>query len=159
MKVIFLDIDGVLNSHKYDAERDWNVLSFIDETRLPLLKSVIDATGAVVVLTSTWRVEWDRDESGRTPDGKYISDTFDKFGIDIFDKTPDLGMSADRADEIREWLSGRTDVDRYVIIDDCRYDWREMTDCVVKTNAYIGRGLEHSHVAAAIAGLNGEDRE
>ena len=148
MKVIFLDIDGVLNSHKYDAERDWNVLSFIDETRLPLLKSVIDATGAVVVLTSTWRVEWDRDECGRTPDGKYISD-----------KTPDLGMSADRADEIREWLSGRTDVDRYVIIDDCRYDWREMTDCVVKTNAYIGRGFEHSHVAAAIAVLNGEDRE
>jgi len=59
MKVIFLDFDGVLNSVKYDRKRDWNKLTFIDESRLPLLKQIVDSTGAVIVLSTTWRNHWE----------------------------------------------------------------------------------------------------
>ena len=57
MKVIFLDIDGVLNSIKFDRLRMRDGRSdFIDESRLPLLKQIVDSTNAVIVLSTTWRV-------------------------------------------------------------------------------------------------------
>ena len=46
MKVIFLDIDGVLNSRAYDRKRNRNEQTDIDETRLPLVKEIIERTGA-----------------------------------------------------------------------------------------------------------------
>lgn len=52
MKVIFLDIDGVLNSRAYDRKRNWNEKTDIDETRLPFIKEIVDATGAKIVLSS-----------------------------------------------------------------------------------------------------------
>ena len=59
-KVIFLDIDGVLNSVKYDRERrlqDGN----IDESRLLLLRAIVDVTGADIVLSASWRKHWHTD--------------------------------------------------------------------------------------------------
>lgn len=61
MKIIFLDIDGVLNSRAYDRKRNWNEQTDIDETRLPLIKEIVDATGAKIVLSSTWRQHWNKD--------------------------------------------------------------------------------------------------
>lgn len=52
MKVIFLDIDGVLNSFIYDLERKEGETA-IDHTRLPLLKRIVDETGAIIVLSSS----------------------------------------------------------------------------------------------------------
>ena len=55
MKILFLDIDCVLNSREYDCRRNWNDQTNIDETRLPLVKEIVKKTGAEIVLTSTWR--------------------------------------------------------------------------------------------------------
>ncbi len=52
MKIIFLDIDGVLNSRTYDRKRNWNEQTDIDESRLPLVKEIVDSTGAEIVLSS-----------------------------------------------------------------------------------------------------------
>ena len=46
MKILFLDIDGVLNSRAYDRRRNWDEQTNIDETRLPLLREIVDRTGA-----------------------------------------------------------------------------------------------------------------
>lgn len=155
MKVIFLDLDGVLNSRAYDRTRNWEELTYIDETRLSLVKEITDATGAVIVFTSTWRVDWDKDPSKRDEDGRYIADTFALYGLEIHDKTPDRGLDADRGDEIREWLKNVDEpVESFVIIDDCVYDWGDMRDNFIKTNPYIGRGLESEHVQKAIEILN-----
>ena len=45
MKVIFLDIDGVLKDDHYDAE-------FQDEC-FERLKRIVDATGAIIILSSS----------------------------------------------------------------------------------------------------------
>ncbi|MDE7380098.1 MAG: hypothetical protein K2N14_03500, partial [Clostridia bacterium] len=92
MKIIFLDIDGVLNSLKYDASRDKRKLTNIDETRLPILKSIVEKTGAKIVLSSTWREYWDKDPRICRKAGVYINETFAKYGLEVYDKTPYLGL-------------------------------------------------------------------
>ena len=58
MKIVFLDIDGVLNSQAYDRVRGLYD-GVIDESRLPLLKRILQQSDAKVVLTSSWRRHFD----------------------------------------------------------------------------------------------------
>lgn len=156
MKVMFLDLDGVLNSRAYDRKRNWDEQTEIDETRLPLVKEIVDATDAKIVLSSTWRQHWDVMPSGCDTDGRYINDTFQKFGLQIFDKTPDLGFAASRRDEIAKWLFDRgEEVESFVIIDDYRYGWGDLSERFVKTDPIFRLGLEQEHVERAIEILNG----
>lgn len=159
MKVIFLDIDGVLNSRAYDRKRNWNEQTDIDETRLPLLKKIADETGAKIVLSSTWREHWSVDPVLCDDDGVYINKTFAKFGLEIYDKTPNLGITAERPDEIRAWLNSSAEaIESFVIIDDYRYAWAELSDKFVKTNPNFGLGLEDEHVSKIIEILNADGR-
>lgn len=156
MKVIFLDIDGVLNSRAYDRKRNPDELTNIDETRLPLVKMIVDATEAKIVLSSSWRKHWSIDPLLCDDDGDYINNTFAKYGLEIYGKTPDLGITAERPDEVRTWLNTAEEtVDSFVIIDDYRYAWAELADRFVKTNPNFGLGLEREHVLAAIEILSG----
>lgn len=158
MKIIFLDIDGVLNSRIYDRKRNWNEQTDIDETRLPLVKRIVDETGAKIVLSSTWRVHWDADCKKCDGDGVYINETFAKYGLTVYDKTPDLGIDFDRPDEVKSWLgSAREAVDGFVIIDDYRYGWGALYKNFVKTNPNLGLGLEEEHADKAIEILNEKD--
>lgn len=151
MKVIFLDIDGVLNSRAYDRKRNWNEQSDIDETRLPLLKKIVDESGAKIILSSTWREHWDKKLEKCDGDGIYVNETFAKYGLEIFDKTPDLGIDFDRPDEIKAWLgSSKERIESFVIVDDFRYGWGSLSDHFVKTNPNFGLGLEEEHVRKAI---------
>lgn len=155
MKIIFLDIDGVLNSHIYDGERDWKVLSDIDETRLPLVKKLVDETGAKIVLSSSWRSHWSVDPQLCDDDGVYINKTFEKYGLEIFDKTPEFDRYVERHDEIKSYLADRGEkIESFVIIDDSPFGWNELNDFFVKTNPHFGRGLEEIHVKRAIEILN-----
>lgn len=90
MKIIFLDIDGVLNSTKYDRERKQNDGN-IDITRLALLKRLVDSTNAKIVLTSTWRKFWESDKKIISKTGAEIDRVFASQGLEIFDKTPFFG--------------------------------------------------------------------
>lgn len=155
MKIIFLDIDGVLNSRIYDRKRNWKEQTELDETRLPLLKDIVDETGAKIVLSSTWKEHWDKDPEKCDKDGIYIVKTFAKFGLEIYDKTPDLGRNFDRPDEIITWLNATQEaIESFVIIDDYRYAWGSLSNRFVKTNYYYGLGLEEEHVQKAIKILN-----
>ena len=146
MKLIFLDIDGVLNSRKYDLKRgrdDGN----IDLTRLELIKELVDRTEARIVLSSSWRAFWKPDEENE------INATFARCGLKIFDKTDMIG---NRTDEIRDYLVRHSVNGGFVIIDDSPFGWAEMQDRVVRTSYFVGFGLEREHVERAIAILNGE---
>ncbi len=50
MKIIFLDIDGVI-------KEDYGGAPFLDES-LSQLKNVVDRTGAKIVMSSTWKVKY-----------------------------------------------------------------------------------------------------
>lgn len=148
MKVIFLDIDGVLNSYTYDRQRspeDGN----IDKTRLELLKFLTDKTNAKIVLTSSWREHWDKEECKRDEKGALLADTFMQAGLDIYDKTPFIGYLK-RADEIRAWLSSNPQTKGFVIFDDNVFGWGDLAESFIQTNYRIGRGLEEEHIQKAL---------
>ena len=56
MKVIFLDIDGVLNTN---SDRE------ISNDKLKLLSELVSKTGADVVLSSSWRYGWNQPEKNQ----------------------------------------------------------------------------------------------
>ena len=123
MKILFLDIDGVLNSRAYDCRRNWNGQTNIDETRLPLVKEIVEKTGAEIVLTSTWRRHLDGAMNACDEAGEYVVSTFSKHGLRIFSKTPDFGRGASRRDEVAAWLSEHDKtVETFVILATVRSD-------------------------------------
>ena len=147
MKIIFLDIDGVLNSRRYDVHRKENEGN-IDVTRLVILKQLIEKTNARIILTSSWRCHWDPNGENTDETGKELIETFARYGIELYGKTPQI--NDDRAEEIRVWLNGHSDVDGFVIFDDIKLGWGELEPNVVKTDPRIGCGLEQRHCEMAI---------
>lgn len=158
MKVIFLDIDGVLNSRRYDEERIPGTSFNIDETRLPLVKEIVDKTSALIVLSSTWRHKLYENIRPRNGEGTRLLMIFEKYSLKISYITPDVGKLASRPSEISAWLAERGDeVEAFAILDDAFGGWGALSDHLVKTDYRIGRGLERRHVDAAIALLNAEN--
>ena len=151
MKIIFLDFDGVLNSAQYDRERDMTTNTNIDESRLPLLKHIVDATQAKIVLSTSWRHHWNKNISACDDVGLWINTIFKKYGMEIYGKTPQLHLGAGRKAEIVSWLEFPPEkVESFVILDDYGFGWEELGERLVKTSPYIGKGLEKEHVEKAI---------
>lgn len=149
MKIIFLDIDGVLNSIRYDRQRTIDQGN-IDETRLQLIKKLVDATEARIVLSSSWRKHWGKDISKCDAIGRDINEVFEKYHLAIYDKTECL-PSNDRAEEIRKWLNRQGNIEAFVIFDDIAFGWgNDLQEYLIKTNPRIGFGLEEKHIQKAI---------
>ena len=148
MKVIFLDIDGVLNSRAYDRERGDNDGN-IDLSRLPLVKEIVDKSGAFIVLSSNWRDYWEKDPALCSDIGCELNKIFASAGLCLYDKTGYHRLG--RAYEIKEWLGEHPDVESFVILDDIGGGWGDYFDNLVRTNYRIKRGLEKEHVERAIA--------
>jgi hypothetical protein len=103
MKVIFLDVDGVLNCRKTPNPRKLPYI--VDRTLLARFMRLVEQTGAKVVLSSTWRYD---------PAGLFSAK---HWGIPFVDITPDMS-NRPRRDEILTWLKKHPKVTRFVVIDD-----------------------------------------
>jgi hypothetical protein len=144
MKVIFLDVDGVINSEDFLKN---NQNEMIDRTNVNILKSIIDKTGAVVVMSSGWRLWFDDNMMPKDGDSQRLYDILCEFDIKLFGKTPDFSteeirtkktFSHVKAKEIIAWLSEHETVDKYVVLDDLNLKNEEINSHLVRTNAQIG---------------------
>ena len=151
MKIIFLDIDGVLNSEKY-LRAFGGIGVSIDMSRLELIKEIVVATGALIVLSTSWREHWDKDEAQCDNIGKEINKIFGLQGLEVFDKTPNLHYRRER--EIEEWLMLHPETENFVVIDDMFLDSERIRGHFVKTNNYKN-GIEKENALLAINILNG----
>ena len=128
MKVIFLDVDGVLNS-----AQDGYSIRLRTDSHLKLLQRIVKKTGAKIVLSSSWRI-------GFTPASKNLLARFREYGLELMDCTPELSGSC-RGDEIRQWLTDNAydyNIENFVILDD-EADMAEFTDkSLVQTDTNIG---------------------
>ena len=154
MKVIFLDVDGVLNSQDL-FERCGEELVPIDEENIRSLKEIVDATGAKIVLSSSWRYGWTEHRDEVQDWCQLLVDTLERYQMKIIDKT-EYFSSGRREDEIKDWLGKCPErVESFVILDDGDYDWyRHGYDKhLVKTDFCTG-GLRQEHVQKAVSILN-----
>ncbi len=156
MKIIFLDIDGVLNSEQFYTDKTNKALleEPFDRENALQLKKIADRTGAAIVLTSTWRRGWDPDPSLCTLEGRLLNELFASLDLRIFGKTDVLQRG--RAEEIRSFLKSCPEkVTGYVIIDDNDFGWKKhhLSRHVVQTDFQNG-GLKEEHAELAVQILN-----
>lgn len=105
MKILFLDIDGVLNTK--DAAKE---LNYIDPQKVKVVAKIVKETECKIVVTSAWRNTIDLMEKLR---GKLR-----KEGIDIYDVTTYTNhLMTSRLQEIRFYLQEHT-IEKYAILDD-----------------------------------------
>lgn len=150
MKVIFLDIDGVLNSIE-----DWIEQSrfghphnsgsnVISRTKLGLLALLLRSTDAKIVISSTWRIHYTPAQMR-----EFFLDRVGEKGEEFFEKDVFVGRTGhrfssgymDRWMEVREYLEGHPEITEFVILDDVNAgfsDTEELKDHFVKTNPDTG---------------------
>lgn len=153
MKIIFLDIDGVLNS--IDSEDHFHCFIGLDYSGIKLLREIVDTTGAEIVLVSTWKLSWDKDKSRLDSLGAYLDERLAEEGLTVLDKTG--GSMNERGHGIIDWLSEHPAESWIVLDDEIFEDYEEcgILSHLVKTSFYDG-GLKDKHVEMAINLLNKE---
>jgi hypothetical protein len=144
--VLFLDIDGVLNSIPFLRQIGPFGVG-IDPECMKHLKSIIKATGAKIVLTSSWREHWEKEPEKCDTAGLEINRIFASFWLSVFDKTNSFGTS--RECQIEEWLLDHPEADSFAVIDDMALDSDLVRDHFVKTIAFRC-GLDAEDAAEAI---------
>lgn len=161
MKIIFLDIDGVLNSKDwFDEVKDCKGYMEINPENVKLLKEIVIQTGAQIVLSSTWRtLGKNLDNGNQHPKYTYLLDCLKEFELQILDHTPYL--SNERPKEIKKWIdehAGKENTTFVSLDDDFPSFWYKkygIENCLVKTSFYTG-GLKREDVEKATKILNGE---
>lgn len=145
--LIFLDVDGVLISHRWIAvlpkHLRGGVIRTFDPSAMARLNRLVRETCASVVVSSTWRL------MGVGP----FRDTMRAQGYTgtILGRTPVLGGSRQRGYEIAAWrIEHRAEERRFVILDDSS-DMAHLRHRLVQTN--FDTGLLDEHVERAIAML------
>jgi hypothetical protein len=157
--IIFLDIDGVLNSN-LENENHQQELSdgeLLDEDKVKLLSKIITVTKASIVLHSGWRFWFDQNIQPLTKEAQQLVEILKRNHIIISDITPDFSteeirktrkFSLVKAKEILAWLGEHNEIDKWIVIDDLCLHNDEVQKHQLKTDARIG--LTQKDVAVAI---------
>lgn len=150
MNVIFLDVDGVLN-YSGCAARCGRYLGIEDE-KVKLLARLVEATGAKIVLVSTWKENWYTEPNKHKQDylANYLDEKLSVAGLTVLDKTPnEYDWYLGRGEGIVVYIHTH-DVKRFVILDDNQFDYDgcDLTDFWVKTDDNVG--LTEENVLQAI---------
>jgi len=147
MKIVFLDIDGVLNCHRTAVAfggiphtTGRNGRAMMDEVAIRLIGGICHTAGAKVVLSSTWRKHSDWLDIGPALD------------LPIIDRTPS-GMGP-RGREIADWLKVHPEVESYAIIDDDGDMLPEQLEFFVHTHYANGFVWENAELLAALMGIS-----
>lgn len=138
MDVVFLDIDGVLNSDAYfETVRGQHGFVEIDKTTLPILKQIVEENNAVLVLSSTWRCLDDLEYPSAYAQWMNLINALASVGLELYDKTPEIFRTRfdenckpinlfdleetpvnTRPLEIKAWLDAHPDVEAWISIED-----------------------------------------
>lgn len=140
MKIILLDLDGVLvnraaqRARRLDPQRG----PAADPAAVAALNHIVQATGAQIVVTSTWREEYSLAE---------LRELLTRWGVmgAVIGQTP-LGQT--RSGEIQAWLETQP-VERFVILDD-HPGMDALQSNLVHTETEAGLTMREAEMAIAL---------
>lgn len=140
IKVIFLDIDGVLNNRKTFEKYRKSIIW--DKECIDRLNKITRITGAKIVISSMWRIY---DEHTHAYENR--------MGIEgnIIGETPNLFWQIKdtcRGDEIQLWLDKNPYVSKFIILDDDN-DMGHLLPHLIQTDTHIGLTNEETEIVIA----------
>ena len=112
MNVVFFEVDGVLNFEGSEAKAPDNTMG-IAESRVKLLKKLVEQDNSRLVLFGSWKKHWDFNDAKCTKNGVYLNKKLDRRGLHILDKTKDMDTVED---EIADWLQRHPNVVNHYVI-------------------------------------------
>lgn len=157
-KVIFLDIDGVLNSDLWN-EKNQHAISgglLIDSDKVELLSEIVIRTGANIVLHSGWKFWFNSKLEPLRKESHVLVELFEQRNLAITDITPDFSteeirktkkFSLVKGKEILAWLDEHPNVENWIVIDDLDLHNDEMERHQVRTNQITGLTREDVNLA------------
>ena len=141
MRVVFLDIDGVLNRTGYHPVESHGLRSWIEPELAARLSRLLRTVNAVIVLISDWRI-------GR--DLAILANELRSAGIDgrLLGATPSLG--SERWREIEAWIAEHdVPVEDIAIVDD-GYDMGPLRDRFIRISPLAGLDENAADAVAAL---------
>lgn len=174
MHVLFIDIDGVLNSERFNRTLEeqhrqlghhevcecFKLMRQVDREAVARLNRLVAVTQSKIVISSSWRLLFDPPELhrilvehglvaeiiGETPDGQDEPEMLEVYGP--YDRIF-------RGHEIDFWLRKHPEVDRFVILDDGS-DMAMHKKRLVQTDAEEGLLDEHVELAIRMMSWDGK---
>lgn len=152
-RVLFLDIDGVLNSNFWNDSHQKEISdgTLIDEEKIKILALLVKKTKAKIILHSGWRIWFDYELKPLRTEAKRLVELLEKEGLSIDGLTPDLTteeirrtkkFSLVKADEILSWLKLHDNVTKWVVLDDLDLHNAQIEQHQVKPDQTLGLTLE-----------------
>lgn len=149
MKVIFLDIDGVINSNFWLESHQQEISdgTLIDKEKIELVAKIVNKTEATLVMHSGWRFWFDNTMKPIRKEAQNLIDLLLDSGLSIYAMTPDLTteeirkskmFSKVKASEIFLWLEQNPNVDKWIVLDDIDLHNDDLATRQVRTNAEVG---------------------
>lgn len=172
MKVIFLDVYGVLVHANYSNKENLH----IDEEKVKILKEIIKKTDAKIVLSSTWKNFYQKDVSPNKNRYEVLEKVLEKNNLKIYDRLPGIkplllteeekiskkyrktnskyNPYTRRSGEVYSYLKNNK-IESFLIIDDRDFDWKFFGyhKNTIKTS-YKKKGLLKKHIKKAVKILN-----
>ena len=142
MKTIFLDVDGVLTNSGYLNYETRH----INPEKVSLLSQIVKETGAVIVLTSTWKDGYNKKTGEKDVYFRILEQVLEEYGLSIYDITDHIPAKTQesmlfsvsladfkhihfvhgtgRAAEVEKWIFEHHP-EYFVILDDEDHDWKD----------------------------------
>jgi hypothetical protein len=148
LKIIFLDIDGVLNSKEYYKKVNMKIDNWdrFDPETVKLIKALVQEFNARIVITSSWRFGAKDLLFKELKKSQLLKHLYKSW------ETPMI-YGGTRGQEIKQWLDKHPEVNGYVILDDRDDMLAEQLAFVIKTD--LNTGLKQENYESARSILSG----
>lgn len=151
--MIFLDIDGVLNSNAWNESHQSEISNgtLIDSEKVTLLSELVKRTSAGIILHSGWKHWFTGKLEPLRKEAEILRAMLEREGVLIAGITPDHSteeirktkkFSMVKAGEIIAYLEQHPDVTHWIVIDDLDLHHAEIERHQVKTDPDVGLTAE-----------------